>query len=344
VRGDRRRGLRSEGLRIPRLRPDRSVRRVRGRRRVPGSDQTVLLACGCAMAPAGAGSCAARIPGQPVCAPSGACVQCVNNGDCVSTTPVCSGSNTCGPCAADADCSGRSGPVVCMAHQDGRCATDAEAIYVKAGGPCSDGGGSSGGTAAAPFCSMQPPVAVVGATRDLIVVRGTVVGPTSAFSGGSKQISIVGQSAATISSGVRLSVGDAYLRALTVGPSPSIGVQADAGSTLRLDHVTVNGNTGGGILVDGANFDIRNTTVTGNGLAMSGSTTWSGILVQGLPSTGPIQLQLSTVQTNMGPGVTCSGSIQAGQTLVTGNVLVQVGSACGFTSCGTAGSNCGAQL
>ena len=171
----------------------------------------------CGMAPPGSGGCAARTPSQPVCASTGACVQCVVNADCAGTTPVCSATNTCGKCVADADCAGRSGPTVCMSHQDGRCATDAETIYVQNGAGCSDTTGTAGGSSARPFCSLQPAVAavaVVGTARGLIVVRGSVMGATAmgaaaVFQGPTRQLSIVGQmpaagqTLALISGGVR---------------------------------------------------------------------------------------------------------------------------------------------
>jgi hypothetical protein len=304
----------------------------------------------CAAAPSGTGACAVRNTAQPVCAPSGACVQCVINGDCSSTTPVCSAANTCGPCSADADCAGKPGPVVCMAHQDGRCATDAETIYVQNGAVCSDSAGAAGGAASAPFCSMQPAVGIVGALRDLVVVRGTVVAATSGFSGGSTQISIVGQMSAVIAgsitgSAIHIVAGDTFIRDIKLSSFSAIGCQADTGSTLRLDHVNVTGNSGGGILLDGAAFTITNTTVTNNGPGTFGPTNWGGIFVNNPPAAGPAQLQLVTVQNNNPVGISCSSTIQGTDVLASGNGSggTDINSTCGFSSCGTAGITCGAQ-
>jgi hypothetical protein len=305
---------------------------------------------GCGAAPMGAGACAVRSAASPVCAASGACVECVVNSDCAtSAKPACSTANTCGPCTADSDCAGRPGPGVCMAHQDGRCATDAETIYLQNVGTCSESGGSSGGTSAIPFCSMQPVLGVVGDTRDLVVVRGSVNGATSAFSGGAKQISIIGQTSATIAAGVNPPVhvagGDFYLRNLKLGLSSAIGCQADVGSTLRLDHVNVSGNSGGGILLDGAAFVISNATVSGNGPGTFGAFTWGGVLINNPPGAGPTQLQLVTVQTNDGGGVSCSATVQGIDVSAAGNLdtPVQISTACGFSSCGAASATCGAQ-
>ena len=301
---------------------------------------------GCEMAPAAA-HCADLNPAAPVCAPSGACVQCVVNGDCPSTAPVCSVVNACGACASDTDCAARGSPVVCMSHQGGRCATDAETIYVQNTASCSDAG-NAGGTAAAPFCSMQPAVTAFGASRDLIVVRGSVNGATAAFSGVAKQVSIVGQAAAAVLAGanpaIRLAAGDAFVRDLRLTTAGSIGCQADPGSTLRLQHLAVSGNSGGGILLDGAAFDIQNTTVTNNGPGTSGAVSWGGILVNNPPAAGPKQLQYVTVQNNMQVGITCSVGVTGLGVFASGNVGgVDINPTCGFSACMPAGATCGAQ-
>src|SRR5204862_6218847 len=114
------------------------------------------------------------------------------------------------------------------------------------------------------------------ATQDVVVVRGGVNVASSAFSPTMKQLSVIGQKTAIIGDvtgppAFHLAGGDAFLRDLKLGPSQSIGAQADSGATLRLEHVVVTGNPGGGILLDVASFDIHNTTVTNNGPGMSGA-------------------------------------------------------------------------
>jgi hypothetical protein len=200
-----------------------------------------------------------------------------------------------------------------------------------------------------PYCSMQPAVGAVGTTRDLVVVRGTVTGASAAFSIGAQQASIVGQAAAVIAGGgspaIHLAAGDAYVRALKLTTGASIGCQADAGSTLRLDHVNVSGNSGGGVLLDGAAFVISNTTVSGNGPGTFGAINWGGILINNPPGAGPMQLQLVTVQTNDGGGVSCSATVQGIDVSAAGNLdtPVQISTTCGFSSCGAASATCGAQ-
>jgi hypothetical protein len=196
-----------------------------------------------------------------------------------------------------------------------------------------------------PYCSMQPAVGAVGTTRDLVVVRGTVTGASAAFSIGAQQVSIVGQATAVIAGGgspaIHLAAGDAYVRALKLTTGASIGCQADVGSTLRLDHVNVSGNSGGGVFLNGAAFVISNTTVTNNG--PSSDATLGGIRVLNPPTGGPAQLQLLTVQTNNPSGISCSVPVQNTGVLSSGNVSVDVSSACGFSSCGAASGTCGAQ-
>ena len=235
-----------------------------------------------------------------------------------------------------------------MAHQDGRCATDGETIYVQMSSACSN---SSGGTSTTPFCGMDPALTAAGATRDLILVRGTVVnGTTSGFNCGTRQISIVGQMSATVSGvpAIHVASGDLYVRAAKLSTGASIGCQADAGSILRLDHVLVTGNSAGGILLNGAAFDIENTTVTTNGPGTdSTGATWGGIRIVSPPLSGPKMLNLVTVQNNNQVGVSCSASasVSGMGVLASGNAGgVDITTAnCGFSSCALASVTCGAQ-
>ncbi len=93
--------------------------------------------------------------GSPgVCeADAGICVQCLTDGDCSQdpTKPICEG-HLCRPCKADAEC--KTGPGVCMFHQDGHCATDLETIYVKNAAGCTMTPGA-GGALAMPYCLSQ---------------------------------------------------------------------------------------------------------------------------------------------------------------------------------------------
>jgi len=238
-----------------------------------------------------------------------------------------------------------------MSHLDGRCASNSETIYVQNSSSCSDAGGTSGGTSTVPYCSMQPATGAVSATRDLVVVRGTVGGATVGFA---SSVSIVGQSSATIVGSVNpalhIASGTTYARDLKLTAGDAVGLQADTGSTVQLNHLLVTGNAGmaadtrgGGILLDGAAFDISNTTVTSNGPGALGGTTWGGILVNNPPSGGPKSLRLLTVQNNNPVGVACSATITGTGVLSTGNTSVEITPACMVTSCSAASTTCGAQ-
>jgi len=304
----------------------------------------------CVSCAVGANRCMTVNPKTPACALSGACVECVANSDCPDSKPVCSPSNACVACTADTDCSGR-GPGVCMSHLDGRCASDKETMYVQNKTGCADSGGSAAGSANTPFCTMQPTTALISATRDLVLVRGTVTGASGAFV---SNVSIVGQSSASIGSvttpALHVASGTTYARNLKLFASDSIGLRADSGSTVQLDHILVTGNTGqamdgngGGILLDGAAFDIRNTTVTNNGPGALGNNAWGGILVNSLPASGPKSLRLVTVQGNNSSGISCPGPISGTGVLATSNTSIDILPACMIMSCGTASMTCGAQ-
>ena len=241
-----------------------------------------------------------------------------------------------------------------MSHQDGRCADDAETVYVQAVSACSDSSGAGGskpaaGTSAAPLCTLQAATSALSGMADLVVVRGTVTGATAAFAvPAKKKLSVIGQMTAFIAGGgtspaFHLASGEAYLRDLKLTTAASIGCQADAGSLLRLDHVTVTGNVGGGILLDGAAFEIRNSTVSNNGAGVMGAVTWGGIFANNPPAAGPKTLDLLTVQSNLSPGITCSSAITGTGILASSNLGGDVISTCGFAPCTAASASCGAR-
>jgi hypothetical protein len=166
---------------------------------------------------------------------------------------------------------------------------------------------------------------IVGQTSGTTV--GTLTGPAS--------------TAATI----KVTGGDLYIRKLSVaGGSP--GIWATGGNILRLDHINVSNNTAGGILLDGAGFDIRNTTVSSNGGNFVGSAVFGGIRIQNSLST-PKSLAFSTIAGNQVVGVTCDANTALSPSPTSVVVTAPAGAgdiaACGFTSCGTASATCGAQ-
>ena len=237
---------------------------------------------------------------------AGTCVECATSSDCNADPkkPICdTTAHTCGACAADSQCADKLGPNpgVCMVHQDGRCATDAETVYVQNITGCDDAGGA---TASVPFCSMTPlQAAIVNSdARPLVVVRGTVNGSTVAFTRSpvAHEASIVGQQSAFVAAACPTRTRLAKRTLLRARPqglsSGAVGISAVPSTggavTLRLERVTIDSCKAGGILLDGAAFDIRNTTVTNNGPGEDGAA-WGGIRIK--TPAGPKHIELSTI-------------------------------------------------
>lgn len=300
-------------------------------------------------------ACAARDSSRPFCGPNGACVECVSatSADCTGAPakPICDlASNTCVPCSTDDQCVTKGvGPGICMSHQDGRCATDSEIIYVENKGGCASSTLTPmAGTVSAPFCGPQLAFDALTPSRRVIVISGAVMGAVWAPTGGAAPVTIVGRAAAVIApgtaAGLRISgAAELYARDLIIRNSEGTGVIAEKGATLRLSHVTVDSNRGGGILVDGSAFDVRNSTITGNGPGQGAAgVVWGGIRIQS-PGT-PAVLTLVTASNNQSAGVSCSDPITGDGVLAAGNAGgVQATSACALSLCSPAGPTCGAQ-
>jgi hypothetical protein len=314
---------------------------------------------------ASATACPAKSTDKPVCAASGKlvgqCVACQADADCKApAAPICNDSNACVKCTSDSQCAAKLGsdPGVCMAHQDGRCATDGETVYVANVSGCSSS--DTGGTANQPLCTLQAAVTRLStsAAKRLIVLRSSAdgVSVTSAT-----QVSIVGQNSASIATGavnagITVSgTGNLFVRNLNViGSSVStMGISAGPGTTLELEGAKVLNNGGGGILLNGAAFDLRDVLVSGNGTGIDGSTTWSGIYVKALPNAGTTtQLSFVSVVNNGSPGLNCVYAVptvpgSAGTVYASGNGGaggINIIPICGITTCmpalaGTCGSS-----
>jgi hypothetical protein len=285
----------------------------------------------------------------------GSCVGCLTNANCTGTpkTPICSPtSNTCVSCGPDSDCAG-VGPGVCLT--DGHCATESETIFVQndsascSEAPAASDGGATVGTRAHPFCTMQPVKGALSSTRDLVVVTGTVSGAAWTYAndvGG--DLSIVGQGGAATISGAASPAfatqsGGGYIRSVTFSPSASIGIKA-TGGFLSLERVTVDSCKGGGILLDGASFHIENTTVSNNGPGQQGTSSWGGILVNTLPTTGSAVLDFVTIKDNKQVGLACINKIVGTNVFASGNLGdIDIQTLCNVTGCTPASSACGAQ-
>jgi hypothetical protein len=230
--------------------------------------------------------------------------------------------------------------------KDGHCAVDDETIYVQQSAACVSGSGP-GGTPMAPYCDLSMVPSVVSSSRNLVVVRGAVNNSAMSFGANAQRLFIVGQKSALIggvNTGVRVTAGEATIRDVTISTTGALGLQVDTGSTVYLQNVTVKDNLKGGILLDGAAFDIRNTTVKNNGPGDMAGALWGGIRIASPPASGPNLLENVTVQGNTEVGISCTAMVQGTGVLASGNTAsLQITPTCGITACTTAGPTCGAQ-
>jgi hypothetical protein len=271
-------------------------------------------------------SCMAKDPSRPGCAKSGACVQCTLDKHCSDPTkPICdTSSNRCVPCTSDRQCVAKLGdnPGVCMSHLDGHCATDAETLYVKAGGVRCAGGSAGDGSSGSPFCRIEDGLKKTTAAKHLLLLRGpdglagwtTTAGP---------QLSVIGQAGATIgpgaSIGIHITGRDVYLRGVTVTGFTESGILADMAATLRLDGCLITGNNGG-VLVDGGDFAIVNTIVAANhmGLVPDG-TFYGGVRLRSVAAGKLTSFRYNTVVDNEVAGLSCAGPYAVQSLLASGN-------------------------
>jgi hypothetical protein len=200
----------------------------------------------------------------PVCyAATKTCVGCVEQSDCGGTKPICD-AKACRSCNTDSECADSG---ICL--DDGHCATTNEVVYVKNDvAVCSDTGT---GTAAQPFCSPQRAVAALAPNRSALRLDGPDPLDRVTFSGFAFPVLVVGKNGAVINpgagKGVFVTAGSGVkVRTLTIyGGAGSLGVQADTGAELHIDGCLIRNNSVGGIVINGASYDVQNTIITNNG-------------------------------------------------------------------------------
>lgn len=321
--------------------------------------------------------CSAKSAAVPYCGTAGTCVECKISQNCTADAkkPICV-SSACVACVADQQCQDKLGadPGACLG--DGHCAIASELVYVEfsaAGCPGADG------TTTKPYCAPNDGVAALSSTRNVLVIRGAANNQLTLGTTGVLPIVIgrknTGGDSGSILAGaataIHVSSDSALIRDLTVNAGTTagskgivitgasttaqllrvtaslgtgLGVDAEAGATLQMDHCTVQNNSAGGVLVNGAAFTIKNTTVTSNGPGQSGAITWGGILVNNPASGGANVLDHLTVQSNMPVGIACSAGVSGQGVSASGSTGgVDIGTVCGFSSCGTPSATCGAQ-
>jgi hypothetical protein len=250
-----------------------------------------------------------------------------------------------------------------MFHLDGHCATDSETVYVVPSGTCDDLDPASG-TSHLPFCHSQPGIDATAAppsgnadggdpdaadggdgsvpnAKTLVVMRGLSLNQWS-FNGAGRTITVVGQMNATLvpgsNIGIHISAGTVYIRNLRVTgmaiPTTDPAIVADGSSVLHLDRSMVDGNLNGGILIDGAAYDITNTVVANNAGRSGVCGGWGGVCIAHQSSGALGQFLNNTVVGNTVVGVACDST----SPLVLGSIVTApdgglATSNCAFTPC-----------
>jgi hypothetical protein len=288
-----------------------------------GVDGGTRSDAGVAVAPACTSSKPICVASDSTTAPglAGQCVGCVTNADCSDSTPICNSANMCEACTNDSQCT--TGPKICLFHSpyNGRCATDAETIYVQNSSGCSGGSG----TAASPYCRPQDAMTAVTSSKRVIVMSGTAALAewTASFGAGSEQVSIIGRggpaNGPTIgvgpaNIGIRIISGKVYIRGLTVRGNKesavSPGIVVDTGAVLALDRCYVTQNAGGLLVHNGAGFDIANSIFVDNASGTGDFGAFGGVSL-GSAGTGlPNRFWFNTIADNDNIGVSCAQSSQ----------------------------------
>jgi hypothetical protein len=233
-----------------------------------------------------------------------------------------------------------------MAHDDGRCATNAETIFVEnVTGKCNNASGA--GSTAMPYCALQEGInAAKAGGKAMVVLRGPEAVDRVQYTGAGK-LALVGQANALLGPGAGVGLivsgGELYARGLTIEGGTKQAVEVGIGAKLQLENSKVTNNKQGGILVNGGTLVLRNSTVSGNGPGdfMGMGIFWGGIRMQS-PAVGTSLEKVSVVNNN-NTGISCSAAVTGSGVSVSGNVGIDIAPTCGFSSCGAASATCGAQ-
>jgi len=249
------------------------------------------------------------------------CVGCLpTDNPCTGTTPICS-NKVCRPCVDDSQCD----LAVCM--KDGHCAGSGEVIFVDYSAATCPGDGLS----ATPFCSIPAAMPSLNSNRHVIVIRGPAddklmlattdvlpvivgkknlagadasipAGAGTAILASSDQVLIRDLTAtggtADTSKGI-LASGSTKITLVNVRANltTGLGIQADSGAQLTMDRCTVVKNSVGGLLINGAGYDIQNSVFAENG--------FSQIQFSSTPNPGTPSFRFNTVVATSGNAATC---------------------------------------
>jgi hypothetical protein len=272
----------------------------------------------------------------------GTCVECVKDSHCRDkdkTKPLCD-NQVCRACRWDIECD----PVannegICVV--DGHCATADELVYVQNVATCV--AGTDGGTADHPFCTPEQGIAALGPDKSILIVRGQVgpwslVGPPN----GVALVTVVGQQNATVMAtdvtGISISnQAKLSIRGLHVTGGMGAGIAATAGATLFVDRCRIDSNARGGIVINGAAYQITNSVLSNNGSIMASGTntvTYGAVEIRNSGSLQPTIFQHNTVASNVF-GLSCDQAYPITASIVSPNTLGNAGS-CSIMPCCTA--------
>ncbi|MES1171812.1 MAG: right-handed parallel beta-helix repeat-containing protein [Bacteroidota bacterium] len=272
--------------------------------------------------------CVARNENTRACV-SGQCVECEKDTECNKdpAKPICVGT-VCKACTADAQCVTKLGanPGVCMAHAGGRCALDAEVIYVRPAPGCDDAM-SATGTAAVPFCKPQRGVTALTPDRKVIVMRKGTLDLELWSYGGALDLTVVGQGGAVIGSGtgvgITITSGNVYLREVGVSGMLNNGVSVSGTATIRMDRCLITHNMAGGLSVDGAaGYDIQNSVFADNNGTIL-PVTFGGVQLNS-PGGATSKFWNNTITGNGAIGLACAGPYPVRGLLLAANTISQI--------------------
>jgi hypothetical protein len=210
----------------------------------------------------------------------------------------------------------------------GRCATDSDSVYVEFN---QNGCPGANGSVTAPYCTPNNGVSalasakkkylvIIGAVNDQLVMNTNsltpvVIGrPNGTNAGSIPAVSATGILVSSDNVVIRdLSIGNGttsaskgivisgfgtkvQLQHLTISLGNGLGVDAEAGTSLQMDRCLLQNNMAGGVLINGAGYQIANSILTSNlyGLKFTAAA---------IPTSS--QVLYSTIVANQGNAVTC---------------------------------------
>lgn len=270
--------------------------------------------------------CQMRNAALPVCLPNGQCAECDTNAHCTSIPkPICD-QNACRSCTGDAECVAKapSAPGVCMAHEDGRCASTEETVIVQ---------GGDLQAAITDAVSNGKKLVVVQANSDRAVFAGP--GTLSIVGKGAQRPAVGGGPSRA---GLSVTGGSLFVRGLALTSSaPGLSV---TGGSAQVVACTIRDNPGGGVFVNAATLVLSDSLVTRNGPGDDEGAIWGGLRLKA-PAAGTKLDRVSLIDNNA-PGASCTTAVVATAVLATGNSATNIAGTCQFMSCAAAGPTCGA--